>query len=51
MAAMTGVDPGLASDPLIFPTPEMIARLHQFRDVDIATAAAWTAAFDAVMAG
>ena len=49
--AMMAIDPALAADPLIFPTAEMMARLYQFRDVDIATAKAWTDAFDAVMPG
>jgi spermidine/putrescine transport system substrate-binding protein len=43
--AIKELDPSLATNPLIFPTPDMFARLHQFIGLDIDTAAKWEAAF------
>lgn len=47
--AMVAIDPALASEPLIFPTPEMAQRLYQFRSLDLDTDARWTADFNAVV--
>jgi spermidine/putrescine transport system substrate-binding protein len=38
-------DPDIANNPLIFPTEEMIARLHQFRGLDATEEHDWGAAF------
>ena len=47
--AMVAIDPALASEPLIFPTPAMAQRLYQFRSLDLDTDARWTADFNAVV--
>ena len=46
--AIMAIDPALATNTLIFPDEAMRARLHQFRSVDIDTAAAWETAFNEV---
>lgn len=46
--AMAALDADLASNPLIFPTPEMQARLHQFVSLDLDLASAWESAFNGV---
>jgi len=43
--AIKEIDPSLATNALIFPTPDMLSRLHQFVGMDIDTAAKWEAAF------
>jgi spermidine/putrescine transport system substrate-binding protein len=47
--AMAAIDPDLADEPLIFPTPDMLERLHEFRALDIETAEAWDQAYAAVV--
>jgi spermidine/putrescine transport system substrate-binding protein len=44
--AIKTIDPSLADNPLIFPTPEMAERLVEFRSLDLEEAAAWEAAYD-----
>jgi len=39
------IDASLATNPLIFPTPDMLAKLHQFVGLDLKTASTWEAAF------
>jgi spermidine/putrescine transport system substrate-binding protein len=41
-------DPDLAQNPLIFPTADMVARLHQFKALDATEEQAWSAAFASV---
>jgi spermidine/putrescine transport system substrate-binding protein len=41
-------DPDLAQNPLIFPTPDMVARLHQFKALDATEEQEWSAAFASV---
>lgn len=48
LEAMQAIDPALASNPLIFPTPEMQGRLHQFKSLDLDTASVWEGAFNTV---
>ncbi len=43
--AIKDIDETLAANPLIFPTPEMFARLHQFVGLDIDTATKWESDF------
>jgi len=43
--AIKSLDPSLAQDPLIFPTPAMLANLHDFVALDVPTASKWEAAF------
>jgi spermidine/putrescine transport system substrate-binding protein len=47
--AIVAFDPSLATNTLIFPDEAMIARLYQFRSLDLDTAARWTAEFDSVI--
>ena len=42
---MVALDPALAENTLIFPTPEMLARLHSFVSTDLDTAQRWEGAF------
>ncbi|MDQ3448543.1 MAG: spermidine/putrescine ABC transporter substrate-binding protein, partial [Chloroflexota bacterium] len=44
-AEMLALDPELAENTLIFPTPEMLARLHAFVSTDLDTAQSWEGAF------
>ncbi len=44
-AEMVKLDPELAENSLIFPTPEMLARLHPFVSTDLDTAQRWEGAF------
>ncbi len=44
--AMLAIKPELADNTLIFPDESMIARLYEFRSLDLDTALAWTNAFD-----
>jgi spermidine/putrescine transport system substrate-binding protein len=46
--AMVAMDPDLANNPLIFPTADMSARLHQFRAVTADEEQSWGAAFSSV---
>jgi len=39
--AIKDIDESLATNPLIFPTPDMFARLHQFVGLDLNTATKW----------
>lgn len=41
-------DPDLATNPLIFPTADMVARLHQFKALDATEEQDWSAAFASV---
>ena len=43
--AMVAIDPELAVNTLIFPDAAMLARLYQFRSLDLDTASAWASAF------
>jgi spermidine/putrescine transport system substrate-binding protein len=47
--AMAAIDPALAEDPLLFPTEDMLARLHEFRSLSIEEAAAWQEAYREVI--
>ena len=42
---MLELDPELANNPLIFPPPDWVARLHQFRDTTAEEEVAWSQAF------
>ncbi|MEA2622015.1 MAG: spermidine/putrescine transport system substrate-binding protein [Chloroflexota bacterium] len=44
-AELIKIDEALGSNPLIFPTPEMTARLHEFTALDVDTASKWEADF------
>lgn len=44
-AEMLAIDPALAENTLIFPSPEMLARLHSFVSTDLDTAQSWEGAF------
>ncbi|CAN5503486.1 spermidine/putrescine ABC transporter substrate-binding protein [soil metagenome] len=46
--AIAEIDEEAAESPLIFPTPEMVARLHGFRALDEATEQRYQSAFNAV---
>jgi spermidine/putrescine transport system substrate-binding protein len=41
-------DPDIANNPLIFPTDDMVARLHQFKALDATEEQAWSSAFATV---
>jgi len=42
-------DPDIANNPLIFPPPDWVARLHQFRSTTADEEVAWSEAFSKVM--
>ena len=42
---MVALDPELASNPLIFPPDDWVARLHQFRATTAEEEMAWSEAF------
>ncbi len=46
---MLTIDPDLANNPLIFPPPDYVARLHQFRSTTAEEEQAWSEAFTKVM--
>jgi spermidine/putrescine transport system substrate-binding protein len=46
--AMLSIDPGLATNTLIFPSEDMVKRLYQFRSLDLDTAEAWESAFNEI---
>jgi spermidine/putrescine transport system substrate-binding protein len=43
--AMVALDPDLASNPLIFPPDDWVARLHQFRATTADEETSWSEAF------
>jgi spermidine/putrescine transport system substrate-binding protein len=45
-AAIMAINPSVSENPLIFPTPEMLGKLHQFVALDTETASKWETAFD-----
>jgi spermidine/putrescine transport system substrate-binding protein len=47
--AMAAIDPALAEDPLIFPSEDMLGRLHEFRSLSLEEAAAWQEAYRGVV--
>ncbi len=47
--AMLSIDPGLASNTLIFPDEAMAKRLYQFKSLDLDTAPAWEGQFNEVV--
>jgi spermidine/putrescine transport system substrate-binding protein len=46
--AIAAIEPALATNTFIFPDEAMVARLHEFRALDLDTSAAWQAAFNEV---
>ncbi len=46
--AIVAINPDLATNTLIFPSPDMLTRLYQFRSLDLDTASKWEADFNAV---
>ncbi len=48
-AAMEKIDPALAANPLVFPTPELLAKAKGFMALDEATAKGYEATFQSVI--
>jgi len=46
---MLETNPDLANNPLIFPPPDWLARLHQFRATTAAEETAWDETFTKIM--